>query len=199
MNDKDLELIKDYLDGNRLSFDELVEIYLKQVFNFAFRLIGSKRDSEDITQEVFLKIWKNLKKFDFDKSFKTWLFSIARNTCIDYLRKRKDIPMSFFDDEYEGNFIQDNLETDEPNSEEVIVFEENKKLIEDALKELSFVQKEIIIMKYVNELSLSEVAEIMNMPRETVKSHHRRGLLKMRHFLNAPKFKKPTYKKAYDR
>lgn len=190
MGDKDLDLIQKYLNGDKSSFDELIDIYLKTIFNFTYRLIGNGKDAEDITQEIFLKVWKSIKKFDIEKSFKAWIFSIAKNTCIDYLRKRKDIPMSAFDDEDGGNFIQDNLETEEPSSEEKIVLKENKKLIDETLKELSIIQREIIIMKYVNELSLSEVADIMNMSKDTVKSHHRRALLKMRDILNAPKLKK---------
>ncbi|MFA6430235.1 MAG: RNA polymerase sigma factor [Candidatus Paceibacterota bacterium] len=193
MNDKDLDLIKDYLNGDEASFPKLVDIYLKSIFNFSYRIIGSEKDAEDITQEIFLKVWKNLKKFDIEKSFKTWIFSIAKNTCIDYLRKKRDIPMSVFDDEDGGNFIQDNLESEESSPEEKIILKENKKIFDEILKELSITQREIIVMKYVNELSLSEVAEIMNMPKDTVKSHHRRALLKMRDILNAPKSKKPTY------
>ena len=190
MNNEDLDLIQEYLNGNRESFDSLVDIYIKSIFNFSYRLIGNKKDAEDVTQDIFLKVWKNIKKFDTEKSFKTWIFSIAKNTCIDYLRKKKDVPMSYFDDENGGNFIEDNLETEEQNAEEKIVLKENKKLIDESLKELSITQKEIVVMKYVNDLSLSEVAEIMNMSKDTVKSHHRRALLKMRDFLNAPKSKK---------
>ncbi len=193
MDDKDLKLICNFLNGDRSSFDSLVDIYLKTIFNFTYRIIGDEKDAEDITQEIFLKVWKNIKKFNIEKNFKTWIFSIAKNTCIDYLRKRKDIPMSVFDDEDGGNFIQDNLESEEPSSEEKIILKENKKMIDETLKELSIIQREIIVMKYVNELSLSEVADIMNMSKDTVKSHHRRALLKMRDSLSAPKLKKETY------
>ena len=193
MDDKDLNLICNYLNGDKSSFDSLVDVYLKTIFNFTYRITGNEKDAEDITQEIFLKVWKNINKFNIEKSFKTWIFSIAKNTCIDYLRKRKDIPMSVFDDEDGGNLIQDNLESEEPSSEEKIILKENKKMIDETLKELSIIQREIIVMKYVNELSLSEVADIMNMSKDTVKSHHRRALLKMRDSLSAPKLKKETY------
>ena len=187
MDDKDINLICNYLNGDKSYFDSLVDVYLKTIFNFTYRITGNEKDAEDITQEIFLKVWKNIKKFNIEKSFKTWIFSIAKNTCIDYLRKSKDIPMSIFNDEDGGNFIQDNLESEEPSSEEKIILKENKKMIDETLKELSIIQREIIVMKYVNELSLSEVADIMNMSKDTVKSHHRRALLKMRDSLSAPK------------
>ena len=110
---------------------------------------------------------------------------IAKNTAFDYLRKRKDIPISVFDNDEGGNFIEDNLEDVERRPDEVFALAQSKKQIDKVMKELSIVQKEVIILKYVNEMSLFEVSEIMNMPKDTVKSHHRRALLKMRKLLTS--------------
>ena len=180
MENSDQEIIIEYLNGNKEAFTEIVNRYLKVVYNFIYRLVGNEKTAEDITQEVFLKIWKNIQKFDLEKSFKTWIFSIAKNTCVDYLRKRKDIPMSFFDDLNGDNVVEDNLIDSEPKADQVSILIENKKQVDMAISGLSMVQKEVIIMKYVNEMSLSEVAEIMDIPKDTVKSHYRRALIKMK-------------------
>ena len=192
MEKTDTQLIEDYLNGDKNVFDEIVNRYLKTVYNFVYRLVGNTKEAEDITQEVFLKVWKNLKKFDREKSFKTWIFSIAKNTAIDFLRKRKDIPISFFDNDDEENFLENTLIDEEPLADKVIELEYNKKEIEKVMLDLTVVQREVIILKYLNEMSLSEVSEIMNIPKETVKSHHRRALIKMKKKLesSAPKLSK---------
>ncbi|WP_420266683.1 RNA polymerase sigma factor [Candidatus Magnetominusculus dajiuhuensis] len=187
MKKSDEEIIIDYLNGDKNSFNEIITRYLKMIYNFCYRLIGNEKTAEDITQEVFLKVWKNIKKFDIKKSFKTWIYSIAKNSCIDYLRKRKDIPMSAFDDEDGENIIENNLTDEELKPDEIFVQTQNKKLIEHIMAELSVVQKEVIILKYVNDMSLSEIANIMDIPIDTVKSHHRRALIKMKKSVNAPK------------
>ena len=88
MKKSDNEIIIQYLNGDKDAFTEIVNRYLKLIYNFTYRLVGNEKVAEDISQEVFLKAWKNIKKFDLEKNFKTWIFSIAKNTAIDYLRKR---------------------------------------------------------------------------------------------------------------
>ena len=98
--------------------------------------------------------------------------------------------MSVFDNDEGENVIEDNLEDIERRPDEVFALAQNKKQINKVIKELSIIQKEVIILKYVNEMSLSEVSEIMDMSKDTVKSHHRRALLKMKQMLAAPKISK---------
>lgn len=186
MNKTDEQLVKDYLDGDKAVFTEIVNRYLKLIYNFSYRLVGNEKEGEDISQEVFLKVWKNIKKFDTNKSFKTWIFSIAKNTSIDYLRKRKNIPMSIFDNEDGGNIIEDSLKDEEPRADQIFALAQDKKDVEKILTELSVVQKEVIILKYVNEMSLPQIAEIMDISINTAKSHHRRALIKMKKLLSAP-------------
>ena len=191
MQKNDEEIIIDYLNGDKEAFTEIVNRYLKSIYNFAYRLVGNEKNAEDISQEVFLKVWKNIKKFDTEKSFKTWIFSIAKNASIDYLRKRKDIPMSVFENEDGGNAVADNLKDEELKADELFILAQNKKQVEKAVDELTLIQKEVIIFKYVNDMSLTEIAEIMNIPENTAKSHHRRALMKMKDILNnAPELSK---------
>lgn len=187
MNRNDEKLVEDYLGGDKDAYTEIVTRYLKPIYNFIYRLIGNEKEAEDISQIVFLKAWKNIKKFDTDKSFKTWIFSIAKNASIDYLRKRKDIPMSSFENDAGDNPIADNLVSEERGADKVFAQSQDKKQIEIMMRGLSVEQKEVIILKYVNEMSLSETAEIMNMSKDTVKSHHRRALLKMRESIDSRK------------
>jgi len=190
MHKTDEQLVGDYLTGEKEVFNKIVNRYLKLIYNFVYRLIGNEKNAEDVTQEIFLKVWKNIKEFDLKKSFKTWIFTIAKNTCIDYLRKRKDIPMSAFDNDDGGNVIEDNLTDNEPKADEIFEVAQNKKNIENIINKLTIVQKEVIILKYINGMSLSETAEIMDIPINTAKSHHRRALSRMKDLLNAPELSK---------
>ena len=183
----DEEIIISYLNGDKDAFTEVVNRYLKLIYNFTYRLVGNEKSAEDISQEVFLKAWKNLKKFDTEKSFKTWLFSIAKNSCIDYLRKRKDVSLSTFDSENGGNIIEDNLIDMELMADETFARKQDDEQLDIAMGTLSVIQKEVIILKYVNEMSLSETAEILGMSTDTVKSHHRRALIRLKRHLGAPK------------
>ncbi|MFA6919366.1 MAG: sigma-70 family RNA polymerase sigma factor, partial [Patescibacteria group bacterium] len=92
----DEQLVQQYLSGDEKSLEVLIQKYLKPIYNFVYRYVGDMANAEDLTQEVFVKVWKNIKKFDRKKSFKTWIFCIAKNTAFDYLRKKKSIPLSNF-------------------------------------------------------------------------------------------------------
>ena len=187
MKRDDEQLVAEYLSGNKTIFDEIVNRYLKSIYNFSYRLVGNDKEAEDITQEIFLKIWKNIKKFDTNKSFKTWIFTIAKNTTIDYLRKKKEIPLSAFDTDEGNNLVTDNLVDEELKPDEVFALSQNKIKVERVMDELTIIQKQVIILKYMDEFSLSEISMILKVPVDTVKSHHRRAIKKMEKILSAPK------------
>src|ERR1700733_2556258 len=93
----DNDLVLQYRSGNKKAFEALVERYFAHVFNFITRYTSDQVAAEDIVQETFVKVWKNIKKFDETKNFKSWLFTIARNTSLDWLRKKKAVPFSSFE------------------------------------------------------------------------------------------------------
>lgn len=182
-NKKDAELIVGSVQGNEKNFEILVKRYLKGVYNFVYRMIGDTSDAEDIAQETFIKVWKNIKKYNPEKSFKTWLFSIARNTVIDYLRKRKNLPFSNFEDTEGNNFLTENLTDPEPLPDELLARAENKEFLDNALKQLSIIYKEVLILHYQEHLTFEEIGQVLKKPSNTVKSQHRRGLIELRKIL----------------
>ena len=100
-------LIEKYLDGDQASLKVLIDKYTPSVYNFASRFVGIDQ-AKDTTQEIFIKFWKNLKRFNNEKSqFKTWLFVIARNSITDYLRKKKVISFSKLGEEFDETDIPD--------------------------------------------------------------------------------------------
>jgi RNA polymerase sigma-70 factor (ECF subfamily) len=181
----DAQLVQDYLDGNEDSLNELVQNYVDPIYNFIYRLTLDKELSSDATQETFVKVWKNLKKYNSNKSFKVWIYSIARNTTIDWLRKRKNINFSQMDDEESD--IEKNIPDTELLPDELSIIEENKSYVNEAVLKLSPKYQTVINLRYKEGLSFQEICEIIDKPENTVKSQHRRALAELKELLVASK------------
>jgi RNA polymerase sigma-70 factor, ECF subfamily len=175
----DQQLIEKFLEGNESAFEELVKRYLRPVYNFLYQLTNEPSALDDLTQVTFLKVWKNIKKFDPDKSFKTWIFTIAKNTAYDYFKKKKTIPFSNFIDA-EGNNKLDNISEDEILPLEILEKADAAKELESALSKISDQYRLILIMRYKDDLSLQEIAEILNLSFNTIKSQQQRALAALR-------------------
>ena len=95
-------------NGQETAFSALVQRYLSLVYNFSFRYTSSTTDAEDITQEVFIKVWRNLKKFDDSKAFRPWLYKIAKNTSLYWLKKKVDKPFAALPEYFVDNLVDEN-------------------------------------------------------------------------------------------
>lgn len=178
MEREDQEFIKEYLLGDQEAFRVLVEKYTPSIYNFSRRFVGLDY-ADDITQDIFIKIWKNIKRFDVDRaSFKTWIFTITRNTITDYLRKRKMINFSSLDNERE--FFTDNIVDEEILPDEVLVKLEDKELLNSLIDKLPNNYKEVLILYYQEDMTFKEIGELLDKPLNTVKSYHHRALIALR-------------------
>ena len=187
MESPDAKLIAAYLaDEDEAALAALIERYLKPVYGFVQRMAGST-DAEDITQEIFVKVWKNLKKYRSGQSFKTWLYAIARNSCIDFLRKKKSIAFSDFENEEGDNWLAETLADPEPLPDETLARAQNEQLLENLLNQLSPLYREVLILHYNEHFTFEEIGAALGKPLNTVKSQHRRGLAILRRMLDAPK------------
>lgn len=187
MEKTDSELIYNALEGDDTAFKELLERHLKRVYNFVYRLSGNTEESKDITQDTFVKIWKNLKKYKKEFSFKTWIINIAKNTTIDYLRKKKAFTFSDFDNIDSEESFEEKIVDTEPLADELFEKEENKILAEKILLKIPMQKRMIILMHINEELSFEEIAKILNKPTNTIKSQYRRALLELKKNIeNAP-------------
>ena len=176
----DKELVSDYLNGQEEVLPYLINRHLKSVYRFVFALVQDESVAEDLTQDIFVKVWKKLKSYNSKYSFKTWLFTIARNTTTDYLRKRKEFVFSDFDDKDNSNVILDTLADDALLADEVFAQTQDLDRLNKVLEEIPSLYKEVLILKYSNDLSLEEISQILKRPIETVKSQHHRGLLHLK-------------------
>lgn len=178
----DEELIQQYLNGDESAFERLVERHLTPLYGFIYRLSGNPEEATDLTQETFLKAWKNIRNFDQERSFKTWLFAIARNTVFDYLRKKKQVLFSELDTENES--FESSLEDTAILPEELFAQNESQQQVEQTLLNLSPEYRSIVLLHDTDSLTFEAIAEIVGKPMNTVKSQYRRALLQMREFLN---------------
>ena len=175
MINSDEQLVGDYLKGDEKSLEILIKRYLGPIYGFVFRFVGNREDAEEIAQEVFVKVWRNLKKFNQSKSFKTWIFSIAKNTAVDFLRKRR---IQFFS-ETEIETVADPM----PLPQELLEKAEAAKLLESALNKLELKYRMVLYLYYNDHFNFREIAEILGEPLNTIKSRHRRALIILKKLL----------------
>lgn len=185
MEKDDKKLIEDFLDGDTQAFALLVEHNIKLVYRYVFRMTKNTEDAEDITQETFVKIWRNLHKFDFDKNFRTWILGIAHNTAIDTLRKRKSFAFSDFEIPDGADSISDTIADTAPLPPEIFARAEQRKLLDSALAQISPLYREILMLSLEEELTFNEIGIIFNKPLNTVKSQYRRALMTLRKILES--------------
>jgi RNA polymerase sigma-70 factor (ECF subfamily) len=170
---EDKKLIEKYLKGDEKALEVLISKYLKPIYNFIFCYVQNQQDAEDLTQETFLKMWRNLKKFKKEKNFENWLFTIAKNTCFDFLRKkRKNLILNAENLEIVADLAPSLIEKMEKES----LLEKLKKEIEN----LPFKMKEVIDLHYNFGLNFREISEILGEPMNTVKSRHKRAISKLK-------------------
>lgn len=178
MEHSDEALVAEYLAGDEGAFAHLLTRHLKSVYSFAVRLVGD--EAEDIVQDTFLKAWKNLKKYEpATAQFKTWLMRIARNTVIDHLRKRRPYAFSEFEE------ALDERPDTGPLPDELVARAHDAQDVENVLGKLAPHYREVVLLRYMNQLSFEEIASILNESPNTVRSRHRRALAQLRTYLEA--------------
>ncbi|WP_125153968.1 RNA polymerase sigma factor [Clostridium rectalis] len=164
--DDDSKLIDEVLDGNIDGFNILVNKYEMSILKFVYNMVNNKETAEDITQEVFITIYNKLYLYKKQYKFSNWIFQIAKNKCIDYIRKYKRV--------YESN-IEDmnNMISKEPGPEQSIEFKEIKETLEKFINSLEEVDKQIISLRYSKDnLTFSDISNIMNMSESSVKRRY---------------------------
>ena len=181
MEPTDDELIQRYRNGEGDAFDLLVGRYVDPIYSFVRRL--SAADAEDISQETFVKAWKMLDRYKMTGTFKAWIFAIARNTAIDKLRKKKSQVFSDFEADDGSNALVDTLSDPETLPANLIKKAEDKGLLESGLATLPLEDREILTLHYSEEMTFDAIGELLKKPLNTVKSRHRRALLKLRDYL----------------
>ena len=185
MNDiqSEKQIIKNAQGGDSKALESLVKLYLKRVYSQAFSYVHDRDEAEDITQEVFVKVWRFLPKFDAEKNFYTWIFEITKNTALDFLKKRKTTAFSEFVDEHGDNLFLDRLIASEPLPQDSLVKQQELAIIRSAVQKLSPSYQEVIKLHSHEGRTFREIADLSGKSLNTVKSQYRRALNCLRQLL----------------
>lgn len=172
---EDKELIKKCQAGEKEAFQELIVKYHPFVYKFLIKVTQNKHEAEDLTQETFLKLIRNIEKFDIEcnTKFSTYLITVAKNSYIDYFRKQSKLSFSSIDESFE--LVDKNY-----NLENTILDAFEGKAALEKLEELSKEQRIAIKLKYIEGLTLKEIGERLEIEPKTVKSRIHNGIEKLR-------------------
>ncbi len=164
----DIDLISRFKNGDNSAFGEIVLKYKDKIYNLCRHMLSDPQNAEDAAQDVFLKAYQALPKFEPEASLYTWLYRIATNTCIDY--KRKPIWESLFGNSEEGERLVHDRASDAPSPEQLYQSKEINRALQVGLEKLSPKLRAIIVLKEMEELSYEEISETLEISMGTVKS-----------------------------
>jgi RNA polymerase sigma factor (sigma-70 family) len=156
--------------GDEQSFTILLNKYKQQIYLLLLRMIGNEVIAEDLTLEVFSKAFSNIKQYSPDYAFSTWLYKIATNHCIDYIRRKQGQPDIISRDNDQMNSITQSILSDSPTPEEIIIDDQHSSFLQKKLYQLTSPHREIINLRYFKEYSYEEIAKELNIPIGTVKA-----------------------------
>jgi RNA polymerase sigma-70 factor (ECF subfamily) len=185
MNQDEQAVIKQAQGGNILAFEALVKRYDKHVLQLAYSLVNNTQDAQEVYQEVFVRVFKNLKRFKFQSQFSTWLYRVVVNYCINF-NKRKSRAKFFSLDGQAGEPDHEwkkAMKDGTRSPEESVLNQELSDSIELALEQLSARQKTVFVLRHYHGHKLQEIAQIMKCSEGTVKNYLFRATQKMQALL----------------
>lgn len=174
----DPELVRRCLAGENSAWEALLRTHTRKIFNLCYRFTGRPAEAEDLTQEVFIKIFQTLKTYDAAQgAFSTWLARVARNHLVDhYRRTKKDRVTASLEDEL-GGLEEEPSPTVEPVAQ--VESRERQELLQRALDRLSPDLREAVVLRDLQDLDYDEIAQVLGVPGGTVKSRINRGRLEL--------------------
>ena len=186
-------LVERCLKGDSFAWTELVKSHHRRVYCLCYRFTGSSTDAEDLTQEVFLKIYGNLSAFDLARgSFQTWITTMTRNLLVDHFRRsRAQRSTDSMDTGWDGNGdempLAQRLADSGPSQHDRAVQKEIEKMVQEALTKISPELREAVILRDLQDLDYKEIAQVLHIPEGTVKSRISRGRAELARLLERSK------------
>jgi len=166
------ELIERCLSGDQAAWEAIMRLYRRRVFNVAYKFVGRHDLAEDLTQDVFLRLFKSLGTFDRRANFQTWLISVSRNLCIDHYRAVRK----------ERETINSNVDpadfppvAPDPRADTLLEQRDRAQLLRQALDQLAPTLRAAVMLRDIQELTYQEIADQLRLPEGTVKSRINRG------------------------
>ena len=177
-SDPDAVLMLRVKRGDRTAFAELVEKYKQPLFNFVFRTLRDETETEDVAQNTFLQVWKSRARYERTAKFTTWIFTIARNLCLNEIRRRSRHPAESLEETHPEHDDQPSRQYEDKKiflPTQNVLHSELAKKIEEALAELPENQRTAILLCRQDEVSYEEIAEILGCSLSATKSVIHRG------------------------
>lgn len=165
-------LVKKAIGGDEKAYRDLVAKYERALYFHILKMIKDRNQVEDLVQETFVKAFENLNRYSTNYAFSTWLYRIATNHTIDYLRKKKlktlsiDEPVKARDGE-----MKMQLQDESAKSDRLIIRKQRQQMVQNAIEELPDKYRKVIRMRHMEEKSYQEIAEVLDLPLGTVKAH----------------------------
>ena len=201
---EDYELVKKAVDGDQRAYAELMGRYRSSIYHMMLKMVNNREDADDLTLEAFGKAFNKLKTYAPKYAFSTWLFKIATNNCIDYIRKKR-LNLLSIDDTLEpegGQSFSTNLKANTLDPEERFIKTQRVKLMRKVMGKLNVKYRLMIELRYFEELSYDEIARELDIPLGTVKAQLFRAKEILYNLLQQPEsqayidmYRKPKKKK----
>ena len=166
------EIIERCLNGDQAAWESIVRMYRRKVFNVAYKFVGRHDQAEDLTQDVFLKLYKSLDTFDRRANFQTWLISVSRNLCIDHYRAVRKERETINRDVDPADFAP---VSSDPRADTLLEQRDRVRLLRQALDKLAPTLRTAVMLRDIQELTYQEIADKLHLPEGTVKSRINRG------------------------
>ncbi|HEV3317527.1 MAG TPA: sigma-70 family RNA polymerase sigma factor [Candidatus Angelobacter sp.] len=186
-------MVRRCLGGDATAWEEIVRLHSRRIYNLCYRFTSSPDDAQDLTQDVFIKVYRTLGTYDVDKgAFTTWLTTLTRNLLVDHFRRsRQDRLTESIDaglrEEEDSLSLSDRLEDQAPNPDDRLASKETQKMVQQALTHLSPDLREAVILRDLQDLDYKEIAQVLKVPEGTVKSRINRGRMELARLLSRNK------------
>jgi RNA polymerase sigma-70 factor (ECF subfamily) len=174
-------LVRRCVAGDVVAWEEIVQRYNRRIYNICYRFAGSGDDAQDLTQEVFIKMFRTLSSYDVERgAFMTWVTTITRNLLVDHFRKSKQDRMTDSLDatpsEHEDALpLSEKIEDKAPTADTGVQSRETRELVHSALQKLSPELREAVILRDLQDMDYKDIATVLKVPEGTVKSRINRG------------------------
>jgi RNA polymerase sigma-70 factor (ECF subfamily) len=183
-------VIKRCLGGDSSAWEEIVRSHNRRIYNICYRFTGSQDDAEDLTQDVFIRIYKTLKSYDLERgAFTTWITTMTRNLLVDHFRKSKQDRVTDSMDaapaaDEDAPTLGDQIQDEKPRPDATVATKETQKMVQMALQKLSPELREAVILRDLQDMDYREIADALKVPEGTVKSRINRGRTELARLLS---------------
>jgi RNA polymerase sigma-70 factor (ECF subfamily) len=167
---RDYELVQKALDGDEKAFTRLLARYKDAIYFMLLKMVNNRNDAEDLTLDAFGKAFKNIHQYSPTYAFSTWLFKIASNNCIDFLRRKKGTYVTIENNESGQNNEAVRLKSKEPDPEEKLIRQQKAILLHRVVRRLKPRYRMLVELRYFREYSYEEIAKELDLPLGTVKA-----------------------------